>query len=185
MQSSSNDVNTKAFTDISEILIRYAEETDLTGMEWEGEYSHYRQLYRDIYFSSLRGDGIIWLAELLDHGIVGQIFAQLRSSRRDYADGSTRAYLFGFRVRFLYQNSGVGSLLLSTAEKELFDRGFHCAVLNVSKTNHHALQYYIKSGYIVEGDDPGIWSYTDQFGKLREVYDPSWRMLKTLKPVHE
>jgi GNAT superfamily N-acetyltransferase len=175
-------VITNEFPDLSNIAIRHAEEYDLVGMEWEGEYSHYRQLYRDIYVSSLRGDAIIWLADLLDHGIIGQIFAQLRSTRSDYADGHTRAYLFGFRVRFLYQNNGVGNLLLTTAESELIKRGFRSAVLNVSKSNHHALEYYLKSGYIVEGDDPGKWSYMDQFGNHKEVNDPSWKLQKQLKP---
>ena len=176
---------TNALPELSKISIRYAEEKDLAGMEWEGEYSHYRQLYRDIYVSSLRGDAIIWLADLLDHGIIGQIFAQLRSTRRDYADGHSRAYLFGFRVRPLYQNNGVGNLILTTAENELINRGFSCVVLNVSKSNLHALRYYLKSGYLVEGDDPGKWSYTDQYGNHIEVNDPSWKLQKTLKPELE
>ncbi len=97
---------------LSQVAIRLGREADLPELEWQGEYIHFRKLYRQVYQNVLDGKASIWVAELLETGIIGQVFVQFISSRRELADGETRAYLYGFRVKPEYRNRGVGTQLL-------------------------------------------------------------------------
>ena len=166
---------------LQDVIIRHAIENDLPALEWDGEYSHFRNLYRDIFESSIKGETIMWLADLNKVGIIGQLFTQLWSSKPELADGRTRAYFFAFRVRNLYQNQGIGSKLLEIAEKDIIERGYSWCVLNVNKDNLTARRFYEKFGYQVVGSEIGRWSYIDQNGKVHEANEPSWRMEKPLK----
>ena len=82
----------------TQTLIRKATDQDLIHLEWDGEYRHFRKLYQEIYESSKKGDAILWVVELNGSGIIGQVFIQLDSARKDLADGRARAYLYGFRI---------------------------------------------------------------------------------------
>jgi ribosomal protein S18 acetylase RimI-like enzyme len=104
----------------------------------------------------------------------------MRSERKELADGKTRAYIYGFRVRPAYRNLGVGSRLLDIAEHDLIERGFHWVVLNVGRENSDARRLYERRGYRVIGGDPGRWSYLDERGIRRDVVEPAWRMQKEL-----
>ncbi|MGB9669236.1 MAG: GNAT family N-acetyltransferase, partial [Anaerolineales bacterium] len=95
--------------------IRFVEETDLIALEWEGEYYRFRNMYRDIYNQSLKGNALLWVIEINGAGVIGQIFSQLNSGNPKLADGKRRAYLFSFRIKQRYQGQGWGSLLLKHA----------------------------------------------------------------------
>lgn len=166
---------------ISNVLFRQALENDLPALEWDGKFSHFRHLYREIFKSTIKGETIMWLADLNNVGIIGQLFVQLWSDKPELADGRTRAYFFAIRVRDPYQNQGIGSKLLDIAEKDILARGFSWGMLNVNKDNGTARRFYEKLGYKIVGSEPGRWSYIDQNGKFHEVNEPSWRMEKQLK----
>jgi ribosomal protein S18 acetylase RimI-like enzyme len=166
---------------LRDVIFRHAIENDLPALEWDGKFSHFRHLYCDIFESTKKGETIMWLADLIKVGIIGQLFAQLWSSKPELADGRTRAYFFAIRVRDPYQNQGIGSKLLDIAEKDILARGYSWCTLNVNKDNGTARQFYEKLGYKVVGSEPGTWSYIDQNGKLHEVNEPSWRMEKQLR----
>lgn len=161
-------------------IIRQAEYRDLPALEWDGELIHFRRLYREIYQSSIKGNSILWLAETSSSGVVGQIFAQLRSMRIDLADGGMRAYIFGFRVKRSHQNRGIGSKLLDTCEAALLEKGYQYVNLSVSKSNIDALKFYQHRDYAVIGKDPGSWSYYNHKNDLIRVHDPGWRLEKQL-----
>ncbi len=162
------------------LFIRYANESDLPALEWNGEYSHFRFLYQDVYQGTLRGDTLMWVAELPKAGIIGQLFIQLVSSRKDLADGTNRAYIYAFRIQEKYRNRGFGSQILEFAELDLIRRGFRWVTLNVSINNHKARRLYERHAYRVVADEPGRWSYLDEQGNRQEVVEPAWRMEKDL-----
>jgi ribosomal protein S18 acetylase RimI-like enzyme len=166
--------------ELVDLIIRKAIEQDLPALEWDGEYSHFRRLFRSLYQSSLKGETNLWIAEMPDAGLIGQIFVQFISSRAEIADGRIRAYLFSFRVKEPYRNLGVGAKILNFIENDLRRHGFQWTVLNVDKKNNGARQFYEKYGYKVVGSEPGIWSYVDQFGQNHDVHEPAWRMEKRL-----
>jgi ribosomal protein S18 acetylase RimI-like enzyme len=165
---------------LARINFRHAQRSDLLSLEWEGEFSHFRRLYLEAYRSSELDQAVIWIAELNEVGLVGQLFVHLRSDRRELADGETSAYIYGFRIRPAYQSKGIGTRLLEIAEEDLFLRGYRIVNLNVGQDNHRAKQLYERLGYRVIGTDPGRWSYYDQHGKRQDVNEPAWRMQKEL-----
>lgn len=164
----------------SHLQVRRVTQHDLLALEWDGEYRHFRRLYREIYHSACQGKAVLWVADLFPAGVVGQVFVQLDSARKELADGSYRAYIYGFRVRPRYRNLGIGAEMLQTLEEDLLRRSYHLAVLNVARQNHQARRFYERHGYRVVADEPGRWSYLDDQGIRRDVHEPAWRMEKRL-----
>jgi ribosomal protein S18 acetylase RimI-like enzyme len=165
---------------ISRLQVRQVVHQDLPALEWDGEYRHFRRLYRDIYHSACQGKAVLWVADLEMAGVIGQVFVQLESARKELADGNTRAYIYGFRVRPVFRNLGVGGQMLQTVEQDLARRTFQLATLNVGRENSDARRFYERYGYRVVAEEPGRWSYVDDQGKRREVHEPAWRMEKHL-----
>lgn len=163
-----------------DLIIRTGKQDDLPALEWQGEYAHYRRLFADAYQQIEQGRALLWLAELPSAGLIGQLFVTLNSFRTDLADGVSRAYLFGFRIRPPYRRMGIGTAMLRVVEADLLDRGFRQLLLNVGQENSAALSFYEYLGYRVIGPDPGRWSYIDDQGQRVSVAEPAWRMLKDL-----
>lgn len=165
---------------LSEVEIRIGREEDLPALEWQGELIQFRKLYRQVYQNACDGRASIWVAELEQAGIIGQVFVQFSSSRKELADGEIRAYIYGFRVRPAYRGSGVGTHLLKQVEQDLQKRHFRWVTLNVSRQNLAAQRFYKRNGYQIVAAEAGRWSYVDHMGKRREVDEPAWRMQKKL-----
>jgi len=164
------------------IRIRQAREADLPGMEWDGEYAHFRRLYRQHYQNSRGGNTLIWVAENQEGKIIGQVFLLLLSAYPEMADGIHRAYMFSFRIRPEYRNNGLGGHLIRFLEEYLLGRGFDTMRINVGRENEEARKLYEKHGYRIIGTEEGRWRYQDQFGNYQTVNEPAWRMIKKLTP---
>jgi ribosomal protein S18 acetylase RimI-like enzyme len=163
------------------LTIRKLAYEDLHELEWDGEYTHFRRLYFHAYQQQNKGAAILWVAEHSGFGIIGQAFVQLIGSRPELSDGRHRAYIYSVRVRTPFQNVGIGSQMMQSAEDNLFQQGFSFATLNVSKENPDAQRFYERIGYRVVAHEPGRWSYINHEGKRIQVHEPSWRMEKKLK----
>ena len=165
---------------MNQVFIRQATKDDLLDLEWNGAYTHFRRLYADTYTLVLQDKAIMWIAELDGKGLIGQCFVSLKGSRPELADGTKRAYIYGFRVQPQFRNLGIGTMMMHTLEDDLKQRGFQRVTLNVSQDNHAARRFYERMQYVVTGSDPGMWSYIDDKGKRRDVHEPAWRMVKDL-----
>ena len=165
----------------SRLLVRQVTQHDLQALEWDGDYRHFRRLYRDIYHSACQGKAVLWVADLESEGVIGQVFVQLASARKELADGASRAYIYGFRVWPKYRRLGIGGHMLQIVEQDLTLRSFQLATLNVGRENQDARRFYERFGYQVVAAEPGRWSYLDDRGNRREVHEPAWRMEKHLK----
>jgi len=165
---------------LPQVVFRQAGEPDLEALEWRGELIHFRRLFWQVYQNTCEGRACIWVAELPSVGIVGQVFVQFNSRRKDLADGLARAYLYGFRVQAAYRSGGVGSQLLIQVEQDLQSRGYRWVTLNVARKNLAAQRFYRRHGYQIIAPEAGRWSYTDHLGARCEVNEPAWRMQKTL-----
>ena len=168
---------------IERLIIRHTTQDDLPGLEWDGQYTHFRRLFEKAFRRAEEGEAVLWVAELPLTGLIGQLFVQLESHRTEFANGRSRAYIYSFRVRPPYRGAGIGSLLMQTAETDLGKRGYQRITLNVGRDNPDAHRLYKRFGYIVVADEPGRWSYLDQNGHRRHVHEPSWRMEKELLTV--
>jgi len=165
----------------TQLKIRLVIQTDLPGLEWEGEYTHYRQIYAETYERVQRGLALIWVIDLPGHNIIGQTLIQLNSDRKELADGVKRAYIFAFRIRMAYRNQGLGSRLLNVVQEDLVARNYTCATLNVAKDNPRARALYERHGYLVVAEEQGNWSYPDEKGVWHHIHEPAWRMENKLK----
>lgn len=169
---------TKPF--LERVVVRPLVKKDLQALEWDGEFTHFRRLYADSYERMLRGENLMWVAELPGTGLIGQVFIQLNCSQPELADGRNRAYFFSFRVQPAFRNLGLGSLIIKIVEDDLRQRGYSILTLNVAKDNPRARKLYERHGFKVTGQEPGVWSYLDHEGLWRHVNEPAWRMEKKL-----
>ena len=167
---------------LGQVVIRPVRQDDLPALEWEGEYTHFRRLYSEIFQNTTKGEALMWTADLPGMGLIGQLFVQLKSARKELADGQSRSYIYGFRVKPSFRGVGVGSRLLYAAEGDLAQRKFRWISLNVGRQNHDALRFYKRCGYQVVAAEPGRWSYQDEQGRRQEVHEPAWRMEKRIHP---
>lgn len=165
------------------VNIRHIMKAELSTLEWEGIYTHYRLVYADAYQRMQNGLTVIWVAYLPGAGIIGQLCVQLACDRPELADGQSRGYIFAFRVRPAYRSFGLGRRMLHVAEGDLIRRGYITAVLNVAQTNLHAQRLYLHLGYYIVAPDPGCWSYPDDSGIWRTEEEPAWRMEKALEAL--
>jgi ribosomal protein S18 acetylase RimI-like enzyme len=168
---------------LSSVYIRPVVEKDLRALEWDGEFIHFRQLYADTYRRFQHGDCLMWVADLTNIGVIGQLFISLNSNRPSLSDGYQRAYIFGFRVKNPYRNFGVGSYMMRFVETDLKNRGFQKVTLNVARDNPGALRLYKRLGYQIAGTEPGRWSYIDHRGFRQDVVEPAWRMEKLVSSI--
>jgi len=164
----------------SQLVVRQVTQKDLPALEWDGEYRHFRRLYRDIFQNAREGKAVLWVGDLENEGVIGQVFVQLDSARKELADGISRAYIYGFRVRSNYRRLGVGKCILQTVEYDLRQRAYQYVTLNVGRENLDAKRFYERYGYQVVAAEPGRWSFLDDDGIRHEVHEPAWRMEKRL-----
>ncbi len=162
------------------IIIRPLRKADLPALEWEGEYLHFRRVFQDVYKRIEKGTVKSWVALTQDDQMIGQVFLQLTSDRKELADGWKRAYLYSLRVKPAWRNRGIGSKILSVLEEDLLKMNYSSLTLNVARENEGAIRLYERLGFQIVGREDGVWSYPDHNGKWQTVDEPSWRMEKRL-----
>ncbi len=165
---------------INSVIIRHLIFSDLHQLEWDGEYKHLRQVYLNAYKYKNQGKNVLWVADLPQKGIIGQVFIQLNSVRKDLADGFFSAYFYAFRIKPGFRNAGLGTRMFSVVENDLLQRNFREITLNVARTNELAIRLYKRLGFIIAGAEPGEWSFRDHNNTLQNVREPAWKMIKTI-----
>ncbi len=178
MENTSQNPNSPEPTE--EIILRPLQKSDLPALEWDGEYLHFRNVFLDVYKKVEKGTVKAWVAVTQDGRMVGQVFLQLTSDRRELADGWNRAYLYSLRVRQAWQNLGIGTQLIDVVEEDLRKMGYTRVTLNVARNNQGAIRLYTRLGFQIVAEEPGVWSYPDHKGVWRTVSEPSWRMEKKM-----
>lgn len=164
------------------VLIRPATEADLPALEWDGEYRHFRRVYRAALNEARQDRRMVLVAELGGE-VVGQLFVQLENVQLDPGGRRPTGYLYALRVRPPFRNQGIGTALVARAEDDLRRRRFVRAAIAVAKDNSRALRLYRRLGYKVFAEDPGNWSYLDDEGHLRHVFEPSYLLDKELESL--
>ena len=171
------------------VQLRIAEEADLALLEWHGQFTHFRNLFRLTYEGQLRGERLILLADV--NGFpVGQVFLLFNQGtvlfqnvlhrKKNGANRQQRGYIYAFRVMNHLQGLGIGTQLMHTAESILIDQGCSWATISVAKDNPRAKKLYERLNYQVYLEDEGRWNYVDHTGKVIQVHEPCWMMEKHL-----
>lgn len=165
---------------LDKVLIRPGRRTDLIDLEWEGEYSHLRQVYARAFEMTRNGRSAFWIAEIGGKGVIGQGFLQYNSNRQDLANGFDLAYLFSFRIKPDFRNHGIGSRLLYQVENELRKRSFMEISLIVSRKNLRAIQFYHHHDFTIVAPESGEWTFEDHLNRRIRIQEPGWKMIKNI-----
>ncbi len=160
-------------------VFRPAVEADLPKLEWGGQYTHFREIFRRTFQEQQHRRRLMLVAAVSDYPI-GQVFIQFSSGDLSFADGHDRAYLYSLRVMEPFQRNGLGTRLVQAAEDLLRERGFHWTTIAAARDNPGAQRLYQRLGYKIFTEDPGRWEYVDHEGKLRTVVEPCYVMEKRI-----
>ena len=160
------------------LTLRLATYSDLPKLEWYGQYTHFRTLFRRTYQEQLQQRRLMLIADCNDFPI-GHIFIQLSSERR-FSDGRRHAYLYSLRVMDMFQGQGIGTRLIEEAETLAHDRRFGWASIAAARDNPRARKLYERLGYRVVSEDEGRWSYVDHESRVRHVNEPCWILEKKI-----
>lgn len=159
--------------------IRAALASDLPKLEWGGQYTHFRDIFRRTFEEQQHRRRLMLVADVGGYP-VGQVFLQFSSGDLSFADGRDRAYLYSLRVMEPFQRRGLGTRLIGAAEELLRERGFHWTTIAAARDNAAAQRLYQRLGYRIFTEDPGRWDYVDHEGKLRTVVEPCYVMEKRI-----
>jgi len=162
------------------VALRLATYSDLPKLEWYGQYTHFRALFRRTYQDQLQHQRLILVAECNNFPI-GQLFIQLNHSEQRVSDGRKRAYFYSLRVMDMFQGQGIGTSLIHEAEVLTGDHGFSWATIAAAKDNIRARRLYERLGYHVFGEDEGKWNYLDHENRMRYVHEPCWVLEKRIE----
>ncbi len=177
-----DSTETKAATNwLDQIVIRHLRPDELTALEWDGAYSHFRRVYARALQRAQNGLAVLWVAVDEAETLIGQVFVLLNSEfDPQLANGEDRAFIHSFRVRPEFRSRGLGERLLQVTEADLVARKFKIVGLNVADDNSAARRFYERHGYRPVMKVSGEWSYTDHLGAERDVKEPGWRLIKNL-----
>ena len=160
------------------VALRLATYSDLPKLEWYGQYTHFRTLFRRTYREQLQQRRLMLIADCNDFPI-GHVFVQLnRGDGGRY--GKRNAYLYSLRVMDMFRGQGIGTMLIREAEVLTAEQGFGWATIAAAKDNPRARRLYERLGYRVVGDDEGKWSYLDHENRMRYVHEPCWVLEKRI-----
>jgi len=161
------------------LVIRNLREADLPALEWDGEYRHFKRLYRQMYEQMRRGRRLMLIAEF-DDDIIGQAFIQFFIHRDELEKPIIPGYLHAVRVKPPFRNRGIGTQMIRIAEQVMAHKGMNCSVIAVEIDNLAALRLYERLGYERFAEDDGAWSYVDHRGERRFVSQPAHLLKKHL-----
>ena len=168
------------------LKLRLATEDDLPLLEWYGQYTHFRNLFRLTYDGQLKGERLMLVADLNQFPI-GHVFmyfnakVSLWQSMTGHKNTQSRGYLYALRVMEHLQGLGIGTRLILESERLMREQGCTSATISVAKDNPRAKLLYERLGYVVYMEDEGEWSYVDHQGRTVYVHEPCWMLEKALK----
>jgi ribosomal protein S18 acetylase RimI-like enzyme len=110
-----------------------------------------------------------------NHFPVGQVWVDLT---KRYEEGI--GVLWALRALIPFQNLGIGTRLITSAEGQLKALGFRISELDVEKDNPRAQRLYERLGYQIVADNIEEWDYTPPHGVAVHVINDEWIMHKSL-----
>jgi ribosomal protein S18 acetylase RimI-like enzyme len=161
----------------ADYVIRQVRPTDLQVLEWYGTYSHLRNM-EQANLEDVAAGRKLWLVAVLGSFPIGHV--KINLCVEDRTRGNPRGYLFALRVFEPFQNLGIGTALIASAEDELRWRGYKFASIAVAITNKGARRLYERLGYQMYREEIGRWQYVDPRGQLQRVEEPEYLMEKPL-----
>lgn len=111
----------------------------------------------------------------VNHFPIGQVWIDLVKKHQD-----SISLVWALRVMPCLQNLGIGSRLISTAERAIQSCGLTVAEIAVEKDNPTAKRLYERLGYRVIVENTDEWNFTKPDGKTMHIVSQVWLMQKEL-----
>ncbi len=162
------------------VTIRLIREADLPELEWDGEYTRYRKVYREVYRNFEKGISLPFVAETTADGIIGQVFLTRKEPNPSYMPRSRYFFISSFRIKPGFRDRGLGSRLLDVCFREVRSHRLRDIFLNCAAANNRARHFYEKHGFRVVRLDEGNWSYVNHEGLVITEHESAYLMKKTL-----
>jgi ribosomal protein S18 acetylase RimI-like enzyme len=119
--------------------IRRCRSEDLLALEWDGEFSHDRDIIAWAFSRSLANTMVMLVAEN-DDDHAGQVWIDFERRRGV-------AYVWALRVKPAWQRRGVATRLLAATERTSLARRIFTLELDVEPANQTARRLYEQLGY--------------------------------------
>jgi len=149
-------------------------------MEWDGEYTHFRQLYADHYAASRLGTTLIYIAETLEGKMVGQVFIQLTSRNSEVADGLHRAYLFSSASSPNIAVKALAASCCNLSKTSCCSGGL--IAFGSTCTRQRTCPQALRTAWLPRyRGGPGALALSRSLGEWHSVHEPAWKMLKKLR----
>ena len=165
---------------LSTVVIRLWRESDLPALEWDGEYSCYRRVYKNVFQNSFRGITRPFVAETAADGIIGQVILTERPPSETYDPNRYTYFLTSFRVKPAFRNRGLGSRMLVVCGETARRHKITSIFLNCSRENSAGKHFYLMNGFSVVREELTSWSYVDPAGVLHNQQELSYLMRRII-----
>jgi ribosomal protein S18 acetylase RimI-like enzyme len=156
------------------IVLRMAQESDLTALEWWGWHGEHREIIRSVFHTSERGESLIIVADSGGFPI-GQAWVDLKKGKDAEA-----ALLWAVRVIPGFQGMGIGTRLIRAAENLLLELGYETCEVGVDEGNESAKRLYERLGYSAVAKRHDERKYRDAHGFEQCMVTDQWILRKTL-----
>jgi ribosomal protein S18 acetylase RimI-like enzyme len=133
------------------VTIRSCRPSDLPDLEWFGLLTEYRQTITEAFQRFQKGEILMLVAEV-NHFPAGQLWVDLTKQREESV-----GVLWALRVFIPFQDLGIGTRLIQSAEEGLKGLGFRISELAVEKDNPDAQRLYERMGYRVVRENIEEW----------------------------
>jgi ribosomal protein S18 acetylase RimI-like enzyme len=157
-----------------QVVIRRCRKEDLRTLEWDGLFTHHREIFEQTFDAQSAGDQLMLVAEV-DGAPLGQGWIDLRQGRERRA-----GVIWAFRVHPGMHRRSIGTRLLLAAEEIIRAHGLCAAELYVEPTNLAARTFYEHHGYTAIRNVTQTYSYSTPDGDHREHCSELVEMRKEL-----
>lgn len=79
--------------------------------------------------------------------LIGELYLFKELNDHDFADGSTTAYLYGFRMEELMQGKGLGTMLMNRVLHRLKELNFNYVTIGVEPDQEANIRLYKRMGF--------------------------------------
>ncbi len=155
--------------------IRRCRQDDLRKLEWDGLFTHHREIIERTWRQHRTGRQVMLVAEA-GGAPVAQVWIDLARAR-----SRRTAIIWALRVHPALQGRGIGTRVLREAETVIRRRGFAAAELVVENGNEHAQRLYKRLGYREARRLGQSYHYTTPDGHVREHRLDLVEMVKELR----
>ena len=166
------------------VTIRLLKEEDLPELEWNGEYTRYRKVYREVYRNLQNGISLPYVAETESDGIIGQVFLTRKEPNPSYSPRSKYFFLSSFRIKPQFRGKGLGSRLMQICFRDVRSHKLRDIFLNCASDNNRARRFYEKHGFRIIRLDEGNWTFINDEGLVVTEKQSAYLMRRTLPLIY-